>query len=291
MEHTLCIANLPLCVKSGDEAWFSRRYAAYERRSEGKPQLVMTTRLQEELAVPTGEPVAQGSGLNLVRLADGRLCRYARNKAGQVAVAITYSPDYSGVDICLRADWQSQTHTLREYEYMYTGFSFHNRLTVLGGGVLHGSAIRWRGHGVVFSADSGVGKSTHASLWKQVYGDEVVILNDDKPAIRFAEDKPWVYGTPWSGKTALNCNESAPLEAIVFLERGEENTVRPLDAVGGMYRLSGQIARPYYDAALGEQVVDFTRRLLETVPLYCLTCNISEEAVDTVCRALFPNEE
>ncbi|MBQ9860612.1 MAG: hypothetical protein IJO76_08085 [Clostridia bacterium] len=291
MEHLLRIADIPLQVESGAATWFSHRYAAYARQDGEPPQLVMHTRLQDTIAVPAGEPVAQESGLNLVRLADGRLCRYARNKAGQVVVAITYSPDYSRVDICLRVDWQSQHHTLQEYEYMYTGFSFHNRLTVLGGGVLHGSAICWRGHGVVLSADSGVGKSTHAGLWKQVYGDEVVILNDDKPAIRFMGDKPWVYGTPWSGKTALNCNEAAPLEAIVFLERGERNAIRPLDAVEGMYRLSGQIARPYYDAALGERVVDFTRRLLETVPLYCLSCTISEEAVDTVCRALFPNEE
>lgn len=284
----LRIAGLPVAIESGDATWFAKRYAAYQRTDGEASLLTMTTTLEEGLSCPAGQPV---EGSNLLRLPDGRLCRCARNKAGQPVLVFEYAPDYSRVHLRLRADWQGSHYSLREYEYMYTGFFFHNRLTVLGGGVLHGSALAWRGHGVIFSANSGVGKSTHAGLWLERFEDEVTILNDDKPAIRFDGDRPVVWGTPWSGKTALNENRCAPLEAIVFLERGAENTIRRLDPVESMYRLTGQIGRPTYDEALGEQVVDFTRRLLECVPVYALTCTISREAVETVCRTLFPKEE
>lgn len=48
------------------------------------------------------------------------------------------------------------------------------------------------------------------------------ILNDDKPALR-RESGVWqVYGTPWSGKEALNQNRNAPLRAICFLFQGRK---------------------------------------------------------------------
>ena len=65
----------------------------------------------------------------------------------------------------------------------------------------------------------------------------------------------------------------------------------PGDTVESMFHLTSQIARPYYDASLGIKVLDFTERLLKSVPIYCLTCNISEEAVETVFREIFPEEE
>ena len=68
-------------------------------------------------------------------------------------------------------------------------------------------------------AVSGTGKSTHTGLWKKYYGAQVEILNDDKPAIRFEDGLPYLYGTTWSGKQERewNQNASAPLRAIFFL--------------------------------------------------------------------------
>ena len=45
--------------------------------------------------------------------------------------------------------------------------------------LLHGSAFAYRGEGVLFTAPSGTGKSTHARLWREVYGDRVTVINDD----------------------------------------------------------------------------------------------------------------
>ena len=41
----------------------------------------------------------------------------------------------------------------------------------------------------------------------------------------------------------------------------------------------------------GEKLVEFGERLLANVPIYCLTCNISTEAVETVIKEIFPEEE
>ncbi len=288
----LCVAGLPICVESADAEFFSRRFAEYRRDDGCTPVLSMRTRRLEHIPVPEGEPVQRIKQVEIVRLADGRLCRYLRGKTadgsiGPVLFAITYTPDYAEVDIELFAGRRHPTFSLTDYEYMYTGASFHNRLATLGGGVLHSSSIAHNGQGIAFSAPSGTGKSTHTGLWKEVFGDAVEIINDDKPAIWFDGDRAMLSGTPWSGKTALNRNRTVPLRAIVFIERGEKNAIRRLDTVDSMLHLTSQICRPYYDEALGIRMLDFTERVQTNVPVYCLACNISHEAVMTVYNEIF----
>ncbi|MBQ2537379.1 MAG: hypothetical protein II550_02750, partial [Ruminococcus sp.] len=92
--------------------------------------------------------------------------------------------------------------------------------------LVHSSALICGGKAYLFSADSGVGKSTHTRLWLDAFGDEVHIMNDDKPVIRIYDDKILACGTPFDGGSGIALNETYPLGAIIFVERGEENSVR-----------------------------------------------------------------
>ena len=287
----LCVAGLPMQVESGDKDYFAGRYADYVCTDERPPQFTMRTTLLDPVPTPEGELVERLENVSILRLPDGRTCRYGVNPAGKINFAIYNTPGYAEVDIQLLSTRKNPHLSQRDWEYMYTGFSFNNRLSTLGGGILHSSALAYKGQGIAFSANSGTGKSTHVGLWKQRFGDLVDIINDDKPAIIFEDDKPILCGTPWSGKTALNVNKQVPLRAIVIVERGEKNSIRRLDVVESMYHLANQINRPYFDAQLGLKILDFTERLLESVPVYCLACNISQEAVETVFREIFPEEE
>ena len=62
--------------------------------------------------------------------------------------------------------------------------------------VIHSSSIAFRDKGIIFTAPSGAGKSTHVNLWEQTFGREVTVVNDDTPAIRFINDVPMLSGTP-----------------------------------------------------------------------------------------------
>ena len=128
-------------------------------------------------------------------------------------------------------------------EYMYTGSMFYRTLIAHDGFLLHSSAVVLNDKAYLFSAPSGTGKSTHTSLWlKEFPGAE--ILNDDKPAIRILKDGIYVYGTPWSGKTDLNLNRKIPLQGIAFLERGEANTIAPMNSMKALENLLNQTVRP-----------------------------------------------
>ncbi len=286
----LMVAGLPICVDSGDKAFFARRFADYLRQDDREPVMTMRTLLTERVERPIGETVQQVEDATVVRLADGRFCRYVSNGQGALPFAVYYDAAYSRVELQFSTRFKHSTLSLTELEYVYTGLMFHNRLVRLGGGVLHSSSLAFRGQGVAFSANSGTGKSTHVGLWKRRYGDAVTVVNDDKPAICFEEDKPILWGNPWSGKTDLNCNVRVPLRAVVFIERGLENRLRRLDEVEAFTRLMEQIAVPYYDESLGAGGVELAGRLVDTVPVYVLNCSISQAAVDAVYDEIFAQE-
>ncbi len=287
----LCVAGVPIQIESAHPEWAAQRYAAYLREDDRPSLMDIKILLQDEVLSPNGTVIEQIKAATILRLPDGRYCRYSRDPEGRIFLATYYTDDYSRVDIRLLRSQNHPYFSNQEWEYSLTGFAFQDRLTVLGNGILHASSLAWRDHGVAFSANSGTGKSTHTGLWRQRFGDEVTIVNDDKPAIVFEEDKPYLCGTPWSGKTSLNSNLKVPLEAIVFIERGQENRIRRLDTLDSYFNLSSQIARPYYDAKVGEKMIQFAERLLATVPIYGLSCNISPEAVETVVNEIFPQED
>lgn len=95
--------------------------------------------------------------------------------------------------------------------------------------LMHGSAVAVDGKAYVFLANSGTGKSTHTRYWCKLFEDRAVMINDDKPLLRFEDDGTiTVYGSPWMGKHNVGNNVSFPLKAVAFLERGEENAVEKL---------------------------------------------------------------
>ena len=166
--------------------------------------------------------------------------------------------------------------TYDDCEYIYTGEVFYKALIGFGGMLLHASAVSLDGDAYLFSAKSGGGKSTHASLWLAFFGGRAHIINDDKPALRLIDNKILVFGTPWSGKTDLNRNESVPLKAITFLEQGLENKITKLTTKEVLPLLFSQTLRPVSGVDTLTFLID---RLLKDIPFYKLVCDRSMDAV------------
>lgn len=171
-------------------------------------------------------------------------------------------------------------------EYIYTGSLFYSGLILFGGFMLHASAVLMDGRAYLFSANSGVGKSTHTAMWQKVFGKErAKILNDDKPAIRIEADGIYAFGTPWSGKTDLNVNVKAPIAGICFIERGKTNKIKRENAGEIIGRLLAQTIRPSDEKDM-DLLLRHIDKVLQEIPVYTLSCDISEEAVYTSYNAM-----
>ena len=143
--------------------------------------------------------------------------------------------------------------------------------------LLHAATVKVGDYAYAFSAPSGTGKSTHIRLWRRVFGEKIRILNGDKPLLREKDGKLIAYGTPWCGKEGWNSNDKAPLGALCFVARGEKNSIRPLSKEEAVDRVFSQLLKPTHRAGVTE-TLRLTDLLIRTVPLYLLTCDISEEA-------------
>lgn len=287
----ITIANLNIELSAADKQFLQARFKNYENLNFNKRDMILKTTIMDNILVPQGKIIDRVNLCTIMDLGENKRCRYIEDREnGQIVSAICYNKDYSEVEIKLLKDRKHQVFGLTDFEYIYTGAAFADRLTEIGGVVLHGSSIAYQGKGVIFSANSGVGKSTHTGLWKERFKDEVTIINDDKPAIRFYDNVPYMFGTPWSGKTDLNTNMCVPLNAIVFIQRSESNGIERLNVRESIFNLTAQIFRPYYDTKIGEKTLDMIDKIIKTVPIYRLNCSISQEAVTTVLNELYGGE-
>lgn len=207
--------------------------------------------------------------------------KYLCGEGGTVDIVIPY-PEQQIKELCRR-----ESHIDADgAENMLTAEFFYKELLKFDGFMLHSSAVVVDGRAYLFSAPSGTGKSTHTSLWLEVFGERAYILNDDKPALRFFENGGVIaYGTPWSGKSDLNVNTGVPVQGICVLERAEENFILPMSDGDAAFSILNQTIRPTEESAM-LSLLDYVDRLVRTVPVWRMGCNISPEAAHTAYNAM-----
>ena len=186
------------------------------------------------------------------------------------SASIKYSPRYTSGEDCING--------------VLGSILFRNKILFHQGIVLHASAIDWKGKGIAFSAPSGTGKSTQASLWEKHMGARVV--NDDCPAIKLVDGLPYAFGTPWSGSSDKFLNSSVPLSAFVMLEQAPENTIRKLEGHEAVARLMPRCFLPYHDSALMDLAIKNLKDIITGAPVYLLRCRPDREAVELVYKCI-----
>ena len=173
--------------------------------------------------------------------------------------------------------------TLGECESLWSGSRFYEQLTRFNGIMLHASCVEYEGKAYLFSANSGTGKSTHTHLWlKYLPGSR--IINDDKPAIRCIDGVYYAYGTPWSGKNDESVNVGVPIAGITFLSRGE-NKIKRIPGIMALKPFMDQTVRPVNKERMSD-LLDTLDGILSNVPIYQMSCDMSEDAVKTAYNGM-----
>lgn len=195
--------------------------------------------------------------------------------SNQVNVLIQYDTNYKEIIITLQKDIEH----IEEKEYIFSGILFMDLALHNGYLSIHAAGIQYQNKGILFSAPSQTGKSTHARYWLKQYPD-TTIFNDDKPLIHI-EKTIQTIGSPWSGKTTVNENIELDLSCIVFLSQGETNTISEIPYKEKLPYLMRNINRPR-QKELWEQNLTILQSLIQHTKMYTATVTNHIDSVDVI---------
>ena len=160
-----------------------------------------------------------------------------------------------------------------------------SKLPAYGAFLMHSAVIAVDDVAYVFSAPSGVGKTTHIRLWLEQSGQRARVVNGDKPIFRFVGETLYACGTPWKGKEDMGSNIMCPVQAICFLEQSPQNHIRPLS----MEEVTGRI---FHQILIPKDQEDFDcfwpllEKMMTMVDFYLLQCNRKPEAAQLAYRTM-----
>ncbi len=138
--------------------------------------------------------------------------------------------------------------------------------------IFHAAAILWQGKAWLFTGDSGVGKTTQLKNWLELYKDEMIIMNGDKPVLRYAEGgNIIVCPSPWKGKEGWGDDTIvAPLGGFIFLKQGEINKIERAKKQDVMVKMMTMIFSTFSDQYNVRYLCRMTELLLSSADCWIL---------------------
>ncbi len=146
---------------------------------------------------------------------------------------------------------------------------------------LHSCGAVMDGKGLLFVGHSEAGKSTTAGL----IAGQAKILCDDRNIVRRFADGWKVYGTWSHGDVPDVSSRSAPLHAILFIEKSDVNRIARIeDRREIVRRLLACVIRPFVTNDWWEKTLDGVEKMAREVPCYVMQFDKSGAIVPELKR-------
>lgn len=215
-----------------------------------------------------------GNGDTIVdKYADGGYRFVMKDISGRQCCMLITDKDFSHCRCMLNGDRNLRYFGLNNALMLVFAFAASRFETLL----MHASVVRQNGYGYAFIAKSGTGKSTHTGLWvKHIDGCD--LMNDDTPIIRIINGQPYIYGSPWSGKTPCYRPIKAKLGAITRIDRAEKNSIEKMRPVAAFASLLPSCSSMKWDKDIHDSTCKIITKLVETANIYTLHCLPDKEA-------------
>ena len=224
-----------------------------------------------------------GNGNIIVyQLTDGGYQYVIKDINGYSCALLITNKNFVHCHCALNGNYDMRSFGLNSVLMLAFAFAGASRSVLL----IHASLVRHRGWGYPFIAKSGTGKSTQVSSWLR-YIPDCDLMNDDNPILRILDDgKPYIFGSPWSGKTPCYRNVMAPLGAVTRIDRADKNWEERLNPVEAFTSFLPSCSSMKWDIDIYRKICDTVTRVVETVPIHTLHCLPDKEAAMVCNRAI-----
>jgi len=185
----------------------------------------------------------------------------------------------ASLELILAKVWLSDSHIFVNQPIL-EALMMERYMMMCKGLILHSSFIVDDGYAILFTAPSGTGKSTQAALWEKYAGAE--IINGDRSVVWSDNQHFMASGLPFCGSSGINKVRTVSLGSIVFIEQAPNNSAEPMSTSVAARKLFGEMSINKWNQGFVSQSLDLIERLVASVPMVRLKCNMEEGAVTTL---------
>lgn len=252
------------------------------RDSKESPDLSISLTISEKQMQPGKLLKKESAGFFqhiIYELPDGMIWQYERSKNHELQLRYYISSKWDQIQLL-----EDHSHTDGHLAFEYLGQIIppvmlrHCMLT------FHGVLMEYEGYGIIISAPSGTGKTTHARMWRDLR--RALIINGDRAACQKVDGIWTGFGLPWSGTSGEQINRSIPIKAMVVLERNEENRAFQIKGMEAFLSAWANVLKPNWDTALSEKALDLLEDFLRTIPVIRLCCRPDADSVEVLSHVL-----
>lgn len=151
--------------------------------------------------------------------------------------------------------------------------------------IFHSCCLQTEYGGILFSGNSGIGKSTQGELW--IRYQNANMINGDRTILHLDNKHVWKgYGSPYAGSSRCYKNECTDIKAIVFLKQAKDCSIRQLSGIEAYKNIYSQLTINDWDKNYVLKVCDLVEKLINDVKIYELACTPDKLAVDLLAETL-----
>jgi len=149
---------------------------------------------------------------------------------------------------------------------------------------IHSASILYNGKAWLFSGHSGMGKSTHTNMWKELYN--APIINGDLNLITLENGTAIVHGIPWCGTSGICNTHTYPLGGIILLNKAPKDYIEELSPDSRQLFVLQRLISPNWTKELWELNFKLVERITDKIMVCRLHCTKEHSAVDTIKNAI-----
>ena len=276
------IAGISIQVDAPSELTDSEGFALYRVGEPGENPFSIRLISQEPFSIPSfdGQPVFSDP-MHLVLQGQERTLHLFRIPGTPGPSAWNWLDD--GEEVVIHCLPQAFPYYLNSIG-CFNCVGIERLLFARGMFLFHCSYVDDRGGAVLFSAPSGGGKTTQATLWERYAG--ATMVNGDRAVLEAGEEGFIAHGLPIAGSSGVFLNRSLPVKAIFVVKKADEDRVERLSHQEAFEAVFSELTINTWNHAFVLAAVDFAMNLAASLPVYRLYCRIDAGAVEAAREVL-----
>lgn len=283
MNKLFQIGDLIFSLTCPEELLLPDNFLLFERK-QGRPEYTYQIRITDQLPLPEGRIIARRSDLTVYKTISGE-SRLIGIKGQNNYYACYQEVSDRQAEVLLAVREITDLHIDPVFVSL---FALERRVITHHCLILHCAYMVYQEKAILFSAPSGTGKSTQAELWERYRGSRTV--NGDRALLQKINGQWTAGGWPVCGSSDICRLEDTPVHAIVMLQQGKENQIEKLSPVQAFSQLYSQVTVNQWNHEFVMCAMDIIEDLIRQVPVYQLTCDMTENAVKCLENVLFIEE-